>query len=830
MLRNWIMVALRNLLRHRLHAVLNLSGLAVGLAACLLILLFVRNETGYDRFFKHADRIYQVTLEWRVPGRAPARAAYTQMGFGPAFKNAHPEVEDFTRFIQSRGIISTDDRQFYEWTYTVDASFLQIFDFPLLAGDAATALTDPYSVVLTEEMARKYFGDTPALGQTLTLDQKYTLKVTAVVASLPGNTHLDFGLLLPMGHPAGTWMVDMEKNWGNTQGMTYLRLKPGALVEPLRAGIPDWVKRTFTPIQTPDGPIDLSTLAFPDLRPLTSIHTDPTAGDVTPGISRVELTTFTAVAFLVLVIACINFMNLATARATQRAREVSVRKVVGASRAQLVAQFLGESLLMTLFALLLAIALVEIALPGFSNFLGKELTLDFQRDPLLLPLLLGLVLLVGVGGGAYPAFLLSSFNPAHTMKSASGGTSGGSGRLRTVLVVVQFAISIALMVATSVVYGQFIYAQHKNLGYDTENVVIIGHFQDEGVREKTQTFMDMLRADPNVAGVGVAGHIPGDGGENNTMITPLTGTKPENHVMRQDSVGPGFFEALGMRMVAGRAFDRTRTTDLVQRPDWMKENKPPPEGTKEVLLPMGVVLNESAVKTLGYESPAAALGQQVKIMDNMTTFLMGTVIGVVADFHYRSVHEPIRAVMYISDEGRHHAMAVRARAGQLQAVVAKVDRVWAELVPDRPIERSFFDVNIANQYQREQKTSQMFAIFSGLAIFISCLGLYGLASFTAERRTKEIGLRKVLGASVPDIVRLLVWQFSKPVLVANLIAWPVAWFCMDRWLSDFTYRITLNPLLFLGAGSAALAIAWVTVGLHAARVARARPVSALRYE
>jgi putative ABC transport system permease protein len=399
-----------------------------------------------------------------------------------------------------------------------------------------------------------------------------------------------------------------------------------------------------------------------------------------------------------------------------------------------------------------------------------------------------------------------------------------------VLVVVQFAISIALMVATSVVYGQFIFAQQKNLGYDTENVVIIGHFQDDGVREKTQTFMDMLRADPNVAGVGVAGHIPGDGGENNTLITPLTGTKPENHVMRQDSVGPGFFEALGMRMVAGRAFDRTRTTDLVQRPDWMKENKPPPEGTKEVLLPMGVVLNESAVKTLGYDSPEAALGQQVKIMDNMTTFLMGTVIGVVADFHYRSVHEPIRAVMYISDEGRHHAMAVRAKAGQLQAVVDKIDRVWAELVPDRPIERSFFDVNIANQYQREQKTSQMFATFAGLAIFISCLGLYGLASFTAERRTKEIGLRKVLGASVSDIVRLLVWQFSKPVLVANLIAWPVAWFCMDRWLSDFTYRIDLNPLLFLGAGSAALAIAWVTVGLHAARVAQAKPVKALRYE
>lgn len=830
MLRNWIMVALRTLLRHRLHAILNLSGLAVGLAACLLILLFVRNETGYDRFFKDADRIYQVTLEWRVPGRKPERGAYTQMGFGPAFKNAHPDVQDFTRFIQSRGIISTGDRQFYEWTFTVDPSFLQIFDFPLLAGDAATALTDPYSVVLTEEMARKYFGDTPALGQTLSLDHKHSLKVTAVVASLPANTHLDFGILLPMGHPAGTWMIDQEKNWGNSSGMTYFRLKPGTSVEPLRAGIPDWVKRTFTPIQTPDGPIDLSTLAFPDLRPLTSIHTDPTAGDVTPGISRVELTTFSAVAFLVLIIACINFMNLATARATQRAREVSVRKVVGASRTQLVAQFLGESLLMTALALMLAIALVEIALPGFSAFLGKELTLDLWRDPMLLPMLLGLALLVGVGGGAYPAFLLSSFNPAQTMKSASGGTGGGSGRLRAVLVVVQFAISIALMVATSVVYGQFIYAQHKNLGYDTENVVIIGHFQDKGVREKTQTFMDMLRADPNVAGVGVAGHIPGDGGENNTMITPLTGTKPENHVMRQDSVGPGFFEALGMRMVAGRAFDQTRPTDLVQRPDWMKQNQPPPEGTKEVLLPMGVVLNESAVKTLGYEGPAAALGQQVKIMDNMTTFLMGTVIGVVADFHYRSVHEPIRAVMYISDEGRHHAMAVRAKAGQMQAVVDKIDRTWAELIPDRPIERSFFDVNIANQYQREQKTSQMFATFAGLAIFISCLGLYGLASFTAERRTREIGLRKVLGASVPDIVRLLVWQFSKPVLVANLIAWPVAWFCMDRWLSDFTYRIDLNPLLFLGAGSVALAIAWVTVGLHAARVAQAKPVKALRYE
>ncbi|OYQ33606.1 hypothetical protein CHU95_14610 [Niveispirillum lacus] len=830
MLRNWIMVALRTLLRHRLHAVLNLSGLAVGLSACLLILLFVRHETGYDRFFTDADRLYQVTLEWRVPGRKPERAAYSQMGFGPAFKNAHPEVQDFTRFTQGRSILSTGDRQFYEWTVTVDPNFLSMFDFRLIAGDAATALTDPSSIVMTEEMARKYFGDAPALGQVVTVDRKHALKVTAVLANLPPNTSLDFDLLLPQHSPVSAWMLEQEKHWGNSNGATFIRLKPGASVEALRAGMRDWVKRTVTPLQTPQGPIDLAELVYPDLRPLTDIHTHPLAGDITPGISQTELTTFTAVAFLILIIACINFMNLATARATQRAREVSVRKVVGASRAQLVAQFLGESVLMTVFALLLSLALVELALPAFSDFLGKELSLDVQQDPLLLPMLLGLVLLVGIGGGAYPAFLLSSFNPAYTMKSAGAGTTGGSGRLRTTLVVVQFAISIALMVATSVVYGQFIYAQHKNLGYNTDNTLIIGHFRDDGVREKTQTFIDMLRQDPGVVGIGLSGHIPGDAGENNTLIKRLTGGAPDDLLMRQDSVSPGFFEALGMQMVAGRSFDRDRAADLVQRPDWMTENRPPPEGTTELFLPAGVILNESAVKALGFEGPAAALGQQVKIMDGPVSYLLGTIIGVVADFHYRSVHEPIRPVMYISDETRHHAMAVRAKAGHLQAVVDKIDRVWAELVPDRPIQRSFFDVNIANQYQREQKTSQMFATFSALAIFISCLGLYGLASFTAERRTKEIGLRKVLGASVPDIVRLLVWQFSKPVLVANLIAWPVAWVCMDRWLSDFTYRIDLNPLLFMGAGLVALVIAWLTVGLHAARVARSRPITALRYE
>lgn len=830
MLRNWVMVALRNLMRHRLHAVLNLSGLAVGLAACLLILLFVRNETGYDRFFMDADRIYQVTLEWRIPGRKPERATYSQQGFGPAFKSAHPEVQDFTRFTQGRHILSTGDRQFYEWTTVVDTSFLDMFDFSLIAGDAATALNDPYSIVLTEQVARKYFGEEPALGRTLTLDRKHTVKVTAVVAKLPPNTHLTFDVLLPHNTPVAAWMIEQEKNWGNSSGQTYIRLKPGSNVETLRAGMRDWVKRTFTPLQTPQGPIDLAEVAFPDLRPLTSIHMQPIAGDVTPGISQTELATFTAVAFLILVIASINFMNLATARATQRAREVSVRKVVGASRAQLVAQFLGESVLMTVFALLLSIALVELALPGFNAFLGKELALDFTRDPFLLPMMGGLVLLVGIGGGAYPALLLSSFNPAQTMKSAGAGMAGGSGRLRTALVVIQFAISITLMVATAVVYGQFIYAQHKNLGYDTENVVIIGHFTDEGVREKRETFMDMLRQDPNVAGVGLAGHIPGDGGENNTMIKRISGGPPEDMLMRQDSVGFGFFETLGMRMLAGRTFDQQRGTDAIQRPDWMKQNQSPPEGTKELVLPASVILNNSAAKALGFESPDAAIGQQVRMMDSPVSTLLATIVGVVEDFHYRSVHEPIRPVMYINDEGNHHAMAVRAKAGQLSAVVGRIDRIWAELVPDRPIQRSFFDVNIANQYQREAKTSEMFATFAGLAIFISCLGLYGLASFTAERRTKEIGLRKVLGASVPHIIGLLVWQFSKPVLVANLIAWPVAWFCMDRWLSDFTYRIDLNPLLFVAAGSVALAIAWVTVGLHAARVAQSKPIAALRYE
>ncbi|MBP7338893.1 ABC transporter permease [Niveispirillum sp.] len=830
MLRNWVMVALRNLLRHRLHAVLNLSGLAVGLAACLLILLFVRNETGYDRSIKDADRIYQATLEWRLPGRKPERGAYVQHRFGEAFAQAHPEVEAFTRMTGGSQILRTADRKFYETTTIVDANFLEMFGFPLLAGDARTALTDPSSIVLTEAVARKYFGDEPALGRLLTLDNKYEVKVTAVVAKLPSNISIQFDVLLPYSSPSASYMRNWENNWGNTNNVTFLRLKPGASVDPLLAGMRDWVKRTFLPLATPQGPIELTEIAYPSLRRLLDVHLDPMAGDIVPGASRTEVATFTAVAFLILLIACINFTNLATARATQRAREVSVRKVVGARRGQLVAQFLGESLLMTFLAMLLALALVELALPGFNAFLGKDLSLDVVADPMLGSVVLGLILLVGVGAGAYPAFFLTSFNPAQVMKGASAGVGGGSGRLRTALVIVQFSISIALMVATSVVYGQLLYAQHKDLGYNTENVVIIGYFTTDGVKEKRETFLQMIRESPAVQAAGMAGSIPGDGGENNALIRRPGAAVGTDLVMRQDTIGDGFFEALGMRMVVGRTFDRDRGTDAIQRPQWMMDGKPPPEGAGTIEVTGSVILNRSATKALGFDSPEAAVGEQVLTIDSPQTIIRGTIVGVVEDFHFKSVHEPIRPAFYIFDNGNHHAMAVRSKAGRFGDVIAEVDRIWAELVPDRPIQRSFFDVNIANQYQREQKTSQMFATFSGLAIFISCLGLYGLASFTAERRTKEIGLRKVLGASVPDIVRLLVWQFSKPVLVANLIAWPVAWFCMDRWLSDFTYRIDLNPLLFLGAGSAALAIAWLTVGLHAARVAQAKPIKALRYE
>jgi len=835
MIRNYLTVALRNLVKHRLYSAINIVGLAVGLAASILIGLFVRNELNHDSFFSHADRTYQVAMYAGLPGREPEYTSSTMLPFAEAFRQGFPEVEATARILRQRSILQQGDAQFFELAMLADPTFLRLFDFPFLAGDRETALDDPSGIVLTRSMAQKYFGRDTPLGETLTLDNQHTVRVTGVMEDLPANTHFEFGILLPYGSVAARNLRGLETNWGALCCLTYVRFKEGTDVAAVEARLPEWIKATAPTFNTPQGAIVLGELFKPELRPLREIHLRPALGDMRLGTSPTEIVTFSAIAALVLAIASINFMNLATARATQRAREVSVRKVVGASRTQIVVQFIGESVLLTGLALLLALALVELMLPVYSGFLGKPLSFDYA-DPVLLAMVVGAVVVVGILGGSYPAFFLSSFNPAKVLKGASSGTSGGSGRLRLALVVVQFAISIGLMVATAVVYGQLLYAQNKDLGFDKDNLLVLGGVGRRDIRDNQAAFMEALRQQPGIVNVAGTNVVPGDGDEANTSVRMSGAPSDQMIVMRSDQVSVEFAATMGLRVVAGRDFDRNRGADRVTRPDWQIQGNPTPasvdpeQGGTPITLEGATLINQGAVKRLGLPSAEAAIGQVFEASDGPGSTQRLTIVGVVEDFHFRGVQEPIAPAFFTVDNGYNSEVMVRVAGGQVSTALESIDRTWREFFPNVPVQREFLDSRIQELYQRERTMSALFAAFAGLAIVIACLGLFGLASFTAERRTKEIGLRKVLGARTRDIVRLLVWQFSKPVLIANLIAWPVAAFGMHRWLSGFTYRIDLNPLLFLGAGLVALAIAWATVGLHAARVAQAKPVRALRYE
>ncbi|HYE52814.1 MAG TPA: ABC transporter permease [Azospirillaceae bacterium] len=824
MLGNYLTVAFRNLVKHRLYSAINIFGLAVGLAAAILILLFVRNELNYDGFHRDADRLYQVAVDAEIPGRPANKISRTMPPVGPAMKDYFAEVEDVLQLIQQSSVVRRGgDVQFSEQMISTTPNFFDFFTYRFVKGDPARALAEPDSVVLTESTARKYFGDADALDQVLTIDQT-DVRVTAVVADLPPNTQLDFTMLLNRQSKASRAAPSLLESWGALCCFTYVKLKEGADADQVRANLKAFMEAKAPVQRTPTGTFSPAESFKLMLRNVTDVHTDPMLGDLRPGTSRTEIYIFSAVAALVLVIASINFMNLATARATQRAREVSVRKVVGASRTQIIAQFIGESVLLTVIGLVLSIALVELALPYYSDFLGLKLSFNYLSDPVLLLMLLGLTLVVGTAGGAYPAFFLSAFKPAAVLKGASSGTSGGSGRLRAALVVVQFSISIALMTATAVVYGQLLFATGKDLGFDRENVVVLEGVGRRDARDRREALMEALRKDPRVVSVASGSVMPGDGDESNTGIRLPGGDPNDNLTLRNDSVNYDYFRTMGMRLVAGRDFDRERGGDALVRP------ATPPTAENPQVLKGAAVVNRSAVARMGFASPEAALGQTFQAGDAPNSSLELTIVGVLEDFHYRSVTDPIAAGFFYIDPADQTQVAVRIKGGDVPGALSFVDRTWKEVYPDLPLRRQFLDERLQQLYERERTTSEMFAAFSGLAIVIACLGLFGLASFTAERRTKEIGLRKVLGASVSDIVRLLVWQFSKPVLVANLIAWPIAWYGASRWLEGFAYRIDLSPLIFLGAGFAALLIAWATVGMHATRVAAAKPVTALRYE
>jgi len=785
MLRNYLKVAVRSLLRHRGYSAINIAGLAAGMACAVLILLWVRDELSFDRFHRDADSLYQVQ-ENQHYSAGVYHVNVTPYPAGPAFAAGIPEVVEMSRYSWTGGLLLRHgDKAFYEDDVrAVDPAFLQMFTFPLASGRTETALDDPHSLVLTEAVARKYFGDVDPVGEVVSVNNQYAFTVTGVLEEIPLNSSLRFSILVPMEFHRERGQY--SDNWGNNSIGTYVRLQEGVSIAA--------VEETMTSMLREHNPE--STTDFV-LAPLIDKHLHSHFGFGPPRGDIQYVYLFAALAGFVLLIACINFMNLSTARSAQRAREIGLRKVVGALRGQMARQFMGESVLVSGIALLAAVPLVQLLLPPFNDLAGKEIALDPAGDWSVLALLVGVALVTGLVAGSYPALFLSSFRPVAVLKG-SLRAGAGSSLFRRALVVLQFSLSIGLIVGTAVVYEQLSFMRGRKLGYDREQVL---HIRMRG--EIPQAYEELKRelvAHPSVLAVSAAvQRLPHIG--SNSSGGDWDGKDPEwDLVIGNTRVDYDFIAAMGIELAEGRSFSTEFATDAAE----------------------AVLVNETLAGLMGLEP---TVGQRLYLWRE------NRIIGVMKDFHFRPVRDEIEPLaLWLSDPQEMQWMVVKLAPQGAVAGVDFLEETWEQVVPDYPLEYEFMDHDFDWMYRNEQRMAQVLRWAAIAAVAIGCLGLFGLASFMGEQRTKEIGVRKVLGASVTGVVLLLTHEFTRWVLAANAIAWPVAWYVTGRWLQGFAYRVDLSWHLLLLAGAAALALAWLTVGYQAVRGALANPIDSLRYE
>jgi putative ABC transport system permease protein len=826
---NYLTVTLRALTSNGTFAFINIFGLALGLAACLLLLLYVRYETSYDAWLPDADRVYQVQTFGKHPstGEKLQMQAVTQP-VAAALAKDFPQIEAISKLETDDLVVLKGGKAVViEKGAAADADFFQIIQLPFLHGDPRTALESTDSLALSRSEAVRLFGTPHALGRTITNvrgDERYDLRVTAVFEDLPANSHMDVDAIRRFNSAE-----EISCPWGCVNGMAYAKLKPGIDVETIHSQMPAWEKRNVP--ERDMGGSDIRANTDWRLINIKDVHLGPAQDSDKPGNDMRTIATFTIIALLILGMAVVNFVNLATARAGQRAREVAVRKVLGARRGQLMGQFLGESLLLVAGSMLIALALVELTLPAFAAFLDADLDISYLgANGIALPVL-ALTIMVGVAGGLYPAFQLSRYQPAAVLKANRSSTDPqGSGRLRNLLVVAQFAVSIGLIACTAIVYHQTVFARTADPGYQRAGLITIEGLNNPEVRKVREVLAREIAKLGGITSVAATRIVPAEGPTFFTTATVPGQPKPLN--VGFYSVEPGFFDTMRIGMAAGRklspAFANDRMFVDVEAPD-----EAAVESQLRAMVARGgnVVLNESAARLFGYASPAAAVGKQIRVPLFGEAFGLATltVVGVAKDTRFRSVREAVEPIIYY-DDGYYRYFAARFEAANPNAVMSGIEQLWRRLLPEVPFEAGFAEEKLAELYGAEEARGQTFGSFAMLAILIACLGLFGLAAFTAERRTKEIGIRKVFGARVRDIVRLLAWQFSKPVIVANLIAWPVAWWVMRDWLNGFDARIALTPGPFLLAGFMALVIAIGTIAGHAVKVARTNPIHALRYE
>lgn len=805
MISSYLKIALRSLWNKKAFASINIFGLAIGLATCMLILLFVQHELSYDRFNRNADRIFRVTLHGRIGGN-DINIAGASAPAGPALLRDYPGVEAYARLSSSGTfLVKNGEKRFLEERVIfTDSNFFNFFSIPLLKGDVNTVLKEPKTVVLTRSMALKYFGNQDPIGKSLDMGNIGAFRVTGVCEDVPSNSHFHYNFFGSMKS------VTLGDKWLSSGAHTYILLRNGYPVEKLSAQMPQMVRKYIGPeIQEFLGMSYDEYLRKGDkfglgLQPLTDIHLTSNLENELEGNSNIKyIYIFTVIAAFILLIACINFMNLSTAGSAGRAKEVGVRKVMGSVRQQLMAQFLIESVLVTFFALLVALVLVVLLLPGFNDLAGKQFDLQSILNARMIGYALAGCLIVGLLAGSYPAFFLSAFRPVAVLKgSIQAGVK--SGWLRNTLVTIQFVVSIVMIIGTMVVYQQLRFIQNKNLGFDKEQVLILHDTHLLG--DKAKTFKEQLRSLSAVSSVTLAGYVPAGNSNNGT-----DGFLPENadnnitpYRFTTYQVDEDYLKTLGIGLVAGRNFSKAFGGDSAS-----------------------VLINEAAVKQFGWKDP---IGKRIRTIGNGTpeSKRFYTVAGVTKDFHFRSMHERI-APLVMFYGGDQYQIAVKIKTNDIPGVLKTLEKTW-KATTDNPFGYSFLNERFNNMYESEQRVGRLFGIFAGLAVVIACLGLFGLAAFTTIQRTKEIGVRKVLGASVWSIVSLLSKDFVKLVGIAIVIGSPLAWYGMNTWLSDFAYKVSIEWWVFLVAGVLAVSVALLTVSFQSIKAALVNPVKSLKSE
>ena len=786
MIQNYPKTAFRNIKKHKGYSFINIAGLAVGMACCILILLWVQDELSFDRFHENQENLYRIVEELRFTDGHIEYYAVSPRSFAPRLVQDYPEIRNIARFLPGlKVLVQSGGTFFYETNIALaDPAFLTMMTFPLSQGESDQALSDPHAVVLSESMAQKYFGEEEPLGQTLIIDGE-SFRITGVMEDIPANSHIQFDLLVPytderrLGYPMSQ----------NILYYTYVQLDPNVNVEEVNEKIRDCGGR-----YAPNAPAEI----ILSLQSITRIHLHshfdwdlPGHGDIT------YIILFSMIAGFVLLIACINFMNLATARSGKRIREVGMRKVLGAFRGEIIRQFYNEAFFMTLLSLCIALLLVMVALPLFNHITEKTLSLNFVSNWRIFIGIITITALTALIAGSYPAIILSGFQPIKVLKGQlRSGTSGAA--FRRTLVIVQFSLSVILIICTLAVLQQIKYMQNRKLGYDKSHVVYLP--LDNGVKENVSILKDALSQHAGISAVTAISELP-------TQIERATDymhwngkREDENVLMRFVGVDFHALDVFRFKLTAGRFLSPEFSRDSTE----------------------AYLINRTAAKVMRMEEP---VGQKFSVWRRE-----GTIVGVIEDFHFMSMHQKIEPLILRFMPGWSNFLCIRIVPEQLDQTLQAIRDTWMSIAPDHPLELQFLDQNYGALYRAEERIGMLFQSFTVFAIGISCLGLFGLAAYAAEQRTKEIGIRKVLGASIRGIVLLLTKEFIKWILVANVIAWPMAWLAMNRWLENYAYRIDLGLATFFTATGLALIIAIVTVSFQAVKTALTNPVDTIRYE